>query len=371
MDWNTPPHRSSGPGAFRDLELLLDRLKGQLGFPFPGKIPIWGFLLFILVIFLAYNSYYTVEPEETAVVQRFGEFVRTTDAGLHFKMPFGIETVRKVRTGRVEQHEYGYRTAVAGVRSSFVEKGYEEQARMLSGDLNVVDLQWTVQYKVDDPIAYLFRLEDVESTIDDISESVVRRIVGNRFADEVFTVGRASIADMARTEMQQILNSYHTGIRIVTVQLQNANPPDPVKAAFNEVNEARQEKERMINEAQKVFNQQIPRASGEARQVISQAEAYGLERVNRAQGDSRRFLDILSEFQKSPEVSRQRMYLEAFQTFIGKLDRVVIVDEQQKNLLPMLDLNRLTEGTLPKVVEKAAGSDAPSGNPPGNGDKAR
>jgi modulator of FtsH protease HflK len=371
MDWNTPPHRGSGPGSFRDLEVLLERLKGHLGFTLPGKTPFWGLVLIIVVVFLAINSYYTVEPEETAVVQRFGGFVRTTDAGLHFKLPFGIETVRKVGTGRVQQREYGYRTGTAAVRSRFVEKGYEEEARMLSGDLNVIDLQWAVQYRIDDPKAFLFRVDDVELTIDDISESVVRRIVGNRFADEVLTVGRASIAEMARSEMQQILDTYHAGIRLVTVQLQNANPPDPVKAAFNEVNEARQEKERMINEAQKVFNQQIPRASGEARQTISQAEGYGLERINRAQGESRRFLDILNEYQKAPEVSRQRMYLETFQTFVGKLDRLIVLDQQQRNLLPLLDLNRLTEGTLQKAAEKAAGSDAQSGSPASAGDKTR
>jgi len=371
MDWNSPPHRGSGPRDLRELEALLNRLKSHFSLRLPGKGPLW-YLLFILpVAFVIFNSYYTVEPEETAVVQRFGRFTRTADAGLHFKIPFGIETVHKVRTGRVLQREYGYRTTAAGVRSRFVEKGFEEEARMLSGDLNVIDLQWTVQYKIEDPIAFLFRVEDVESTIDDISESVIRRIVGNRYADEVLTVGRASIADMARVEIQQILNTYKTGIRIVTVQLQNANPPDPVKAAFNEVNEARQEKERMINEAQKVYNQQIPRASGEARQVISQAEGYALERVNRAQGEGWRFLDILTEYQKAPEVSRQRMYLEAFQGFVGKLDKLIVLDGKTNNPLPLLDLNRLMEGPAAKGTEKAAGSDSPTVGAVGAGDKAR
>jgi len=352
MDWQKLPHRGSGPGDFRDLEELIERVKSRLNFSFMGKSPFWFLLLLLAAIVLIYNSYYTVEPEETAVIQRFGQFVYTADAGLHFKIPFGIEKVRKVRTGRVLQREYGYRTAVAGVRSQFVEKGYEEEAHMLSGDLNVVDLQWTVQYKIREPIDYLFRLQDVEATIDDISESVVRRIVGNRYADEVLTVGRASIADMAKVEMQQILDSYSTGVQIVTVQLQNANPPESVKAAFNEVNEARQEKERMINEAQRVFNQEIPKANGEARQIISQAEGYALERVNRGQGEVHRFLNILSEYEKAPEVSRQRMYLEALQIFVGKVDRLIVLDEQQQGILPFFDLERLSGATPPAASGK-------------------
>jgi membrane protease subunit HflK len=145
--------------------------------------------------------------------------------------------------------------------------------------------------------------------------------------------------------MQQILDSYSTGVQIVTVQLQNANPPESVKAAFNEVNEARQEKERMINEAQRVFNQEIPKANGEARQIISQAEGYALERVNRGQGEVHRFLNILSEYEKAPEVSRQRMYLEALQIFVGKVDRLIVLDEQQQGILPFFDLDRLSEAT--------------------------
>ncbi|SMC18801.1 protease FtsH subunit HflK [Desulfacinum hydrothermale DSM 13146] len=344
MDWERPPHRGQGPGNVPDLEQVLTRLKDRFQFPWLKGSPFWPLALIVLVAVAAFNSYYTVEPQETAVVQRFGRFVRTEGPGLHFKIPLGVERVTKVLTGRVLQREYGYRTVAPGVRSRFSEKGFEEESRMLSGDLNVVDIQWTVQYKVRDPAKYLFRLKDVEETLDDISESVVRRIVGNRYADEVLTVGRASIAGMARQEIQQIMDTYHTGLQIITVKLQNANPPEPVKAAFNEVNEARQEKERMINEAEQVYNQRIPKARGQARQTITQAEGYATERVNRARGEVARFQDILAEYRKAPDVTRRRMYLEAMAEFAQKAGRLLILDTEKSGVLPLLNLNDLVPG---------------------------
>lgn len=341
MDWERPSRRGAGADNLKDLEEFFRRLKNRYDMS-STRGPLWILLGIILALFIALNSYYTVEPQETAVVQRFGKFVKIAESGLHFKIPFGIETVRKVVTGRVLQREYGYRTIEPGVRSRYAEKGHEEESIMLSGDLNVIDLQWTVQYKIKNPVDYLFRVHEVESTLDDMSESVVRRIAGNRFADEILTVGRASIADMAQSEIQFFMDLYATGIEIVTVKLQNVNPPNPVKAAFNEVNEARQEKERMINEAQQLYNQRIPRALGEARQAVNQAEGYALERVNRSQGEARRFLDILAEYEKSPYVTRRRMYFEAYVDFIARVDRLLVVDEEQKHFLPFLDMSRMS-----------------------------
>ncbi|ROR01512.1 FtsH protease activity modulator HflK [Desulfosoma caldarium] len=341
MDWERPPHRGQGPGVPPDLEQVINRLRQRFSFPSMKGGAFWIVALVVLVLVVGANAYYTVDPQETAVVLRFGRFVRTEGPGLHFKIPFGVETVTKVLTGRVLQREYGYRTVAPGVRSRFVEEGFEEEARMLSGDLNVVDLQWTVQYKIRDPMEYLFRLHDVESTLDDISESVMRRIVGNRFADEVLTVGRASIAEMARQEIQEIMDMYHTGLQIVTVKLQNANPPDPVKAAFNEVNEARQEKERMINEAQQAYNERIPKARGEARQTVTQAEGYATQRINRAIGETTRFRSILDEYEKAPDVTRRRMYLEAMTEFAAKAGNFLVLDSGGAGVLPILDLNQV------------------------------
>ncbi len=231
MDWERGSRKGTGPTNLKDFEELLRRLKSRYSMA-SARGPLWVLVGVFLVLFIALNSYYTVEPQETAVVQRFGRFIKTADAGLHFKIPFGIDTVRKVVTGRVLQREYGYRTIEPGVRSRYAEKGHEEESIMLSGDLNVIDLQWTVQYKMKSPVDYLFRVHEVESTLDDMSESVVRRIAGNRYADEVLTVGRASIADMAQREIQYFMDLYATGIQIVTVKLQNVNPPNPVKGGL-------------------------------------------------------------------------------------------------------------------------------------------
>jgi modulator of FtsH protease HflK len=340
MVWEKPPGRRGPQVPEVDIQEIVRKLKEQYrSLPF-SRGPLLGLVLAVLLIILGITSYYKVEAEEIAVVLRFGKFIGTAGPGPHFKIPFGVDNVKKVVTGRVHQSEYGYRTAEAGVRSTFVEKGYEQEALMLSGDLNVVNLQWTVQYKIQDPVDYLFRVSGVEKTLDDISESVMRRIVGNRYADEILTVGRASIAEAARKEIQEILDQYKTGLRIVTVALQNVNAPNPVRAAFNEVNEAGQEKDRMINDAQQAYNQKIPKAVGEARQTITQAEGYALERVNRSQGEVSRFLNILAEYQKAPDVTRSRMYLESMESLLGRINQLYVIDQDQKGLLPFFDIGR-------------------------------
>ncbi|MHC1743314.1 MAG: FtsH protease activity modulator HflK [Syntrophobacteraceae bacterium] len=346
MDWERPPHRGQGPGGVPELEEFIRQLKLRYKIPSMPKGPFWLLGLLFVLILIGANCFFTVQSQETAVVQRFGAYVYTATPGWHLKFPFGIDTVTKVASERAMQREYGYRTLRADVKSQFSEKGFEEQSAMLSGDLNVVNLHWAVQYMIESPVDYLFQVKQVEDTLDDISESVMRRIVGNRYADEVLTIGRAAVAQMARDEMQLILNSYKTGVKIITVKLQNVNPPDPVKAAFNEVNEARQEKERMINEAQQAYNQKIPKTMGEARQLVTQAEGYALERVNRSQGDASRFGEILEAYSKAPDVTRRRMYLESFSVFLERVDRLVVIDEQQKNILPLLDVGRAAQSAV-------------------------
>jgi len=213
---------------------------------------------------------------------------------------------------------------------------------MLTGDLNIIDLQWTVQYKIDNPVEWLFKVADVDATIYDVSESVMRRIVGNRYSDYVLTVGRAEIADAVKQEMQKILNTYQTGVKLITVKLQNANPPGPVKDAFNEVNEARQEKERMINEAEAAYNKEIPKALGEAKQKIAEAEGYALKRINKAKGESDRFLSVLKEYKRYEDVTRKRFYLEAYQDFLKRIKNIYVVDSEQKTLVPFMDVGKGT-----------------------------
>jgi membrane protease subunit HflK len=318
------------------LQKLREKFRGR--FRLGGSL--WLLLLAVLIVAAGYASVYTVAPEETGVVQRFGRYVRVTGPGLHFKLPFGIEKVSKVKTGRNFQMEFGYRTVEAGVRSRFTERGFKEESLMLSGDLNVVDLQWTVQYKIGDPKDFLFQVKDVDSAIRDMSESVMRRVVGNRLFDFVLTVGRAEIADRVKVEMQKVLDSYRTGIQVVNVKMQNVTPPEPVEAAFNEVNEAEQERESKINQAQAAYNREIPKAKGSALQTISQAEGYALERVNKAQGEAKRFLDVLREYRQAKDVTKRRLYLESMNQLLDKVDEIYVIDADQKGLVPLLDLQK-------------------------------
>lgn len=338
MDWKGPPSR--GPGGIKDFEEMLQKIREKFRGRFRLGGSLWLLILAVLIVAAGYASVYTVAPEETGVIQRFGRYVRLTGPGLHFKLPFGIETVGKVKTGRNFQMEFGYRTVEAGVRSRFTERGFKEESLMLSGDLNVVDLQWTVQYKIGDPKDFLFQVKDVDSAIRDMSESVMRRVVGNRLFDFVLTVGRAEIADRVKVEMQKVLDSYRTGIQVVNVKMQNVTPPEPVEAAFNEVNEAEQERESKINQAQGAYNREIPKAKGSALQTISQAEGYALERVNKAQGEAKRFLDVLKEYRQAKDVTKRRLYLESMTRLLDKVDEIYVIDADQKGLVPLLDLQK-------------------------------
>ncbi len=338
MDWKGPPSR--GPGGIKDFEEILKKIREQFRGKFRFRGSLWLLLLAVLIVGAVYASVYTVAPEEAGVIQRFGRYVRVTGPGLHFKLPFGIETVSKVKTGRNFQMEFGYRTVEAGVRSRFTERGFKEESLMLSGDLNVVDLQWTVQYKIRDPKDFLFQVKDVDSAIRDMSESVMRRVVGNRLFDFVLTVGRAEIADRVKVEMQKVLDSYRTGIQVVNVKMQNVTPPGPVEAAFNEVNEAEQERESKINQAQAAYNREIPKAKGSALQTISKAEGYALERVNKAQGEANRFLDVLKEYRQAKDVTKRRLYLESMNQVLNGAGEIYLIDEDQKGLVPLLDLQK-------------------------------
>ena len=315
----------------------LRRLRQQFEGFNPGVI--LPALLLFLVLIVAWSSWYTEQPEETAVVQRFGKVQRSTGPGLHFKIPLGIESVRLVPTARVLKEEFGFRTVAAGRQTRYSGGDYSSESLMLTGDLNVIDVQWIVQFRVEDPVRYLFKVREQSQTFRDIAEAVMRRIVGNRLGSDVLTVGRVGVASEVKEEMQQILSEYETGIRLVTVELQDVTPPDSVKPAFNEVNEARQDLERMVNQAQEQANKVIPRAAGEAKQAIAEAEGYATERVNQARGEAARFSSVLSEYQRVPEVTRRRLYLEAMSEVLSDAKTVYIVDSEQRALIPWLSLD--------------------------------
>lgn len=307
-----------------------------------GAASVLVFVVFLLVVWGGMTSYYTVQPEGQAVVKRFGRVVAVKPPGLHFKLPFGIDQQTFVPTARVLKQEFGFRTVEDSLDSATeYSKGstHQDESLMLTGDLKVVDVEWVVQFRVDDPNKYLHRVRDIEQTIRDTSEAVMRRIVGNSLGSDVLTIKRVQIATTAKEELQQILTSFDMGVTIGTVELQDVTPPDPVKPAFNEVNQAEQEKERMINEAEKRRNQMVPRASGEAKQLTEAAEGYRAQRVNRATGEVARFKAIAEEYRNSPEVTRRRMYLEMIDLVMPSLGRVIVVEPGQTAPIPLMNLD--------------------------------
>ncbi len=303
--------------------------------------PILIGLAAILVLVFLMGSVYQIEPEEAGVVLRLGRYVRTTDPGLRFKFPF-FEQVEKVPVERQLKQEFGFRTQVAGVQSTFLTAGLEDESLMLTGDLNVAVVEWIVQYRVADPYDYLFRVRNVEETFRDMNEAVVRAVVGDRTVTEVLTIGRQDIEVTAQVALQELCDQYQNGIRIEQVVLQDVNPPDPVKPSWDEVNQAQQQRDRLINEALTDYNAVIPRARGEAEQTILQAEGYALNRVNRSEGDAARFIAVYEEYQQAPEVTRRRMYLETMSTMMARVPNKVILDSDAQGILPLLPIDGIT-----------------------------
>ena len=297
------------------------------------RLIIVGFIGLMAVM----SSFFTVETEEVGVVLRFGEYVKEATPGLNFKVPF-IDQVQYVPVQRQLKHEFGYRTTSAGVNTSYRKAGYEDESLMLTGDLNLGDIEWVVQYRIDNPYNYLFKIRNVEETLRDISEAAMRQVVGDRTVNEVLTVGRAEVASEVEVILQSISDEYEMGIKIEQVVLQDANPPDPVKPSFNGVNEAEQQRETLINQARAEYNRVIPRAAGEAEQTIQQAEGYALDRVNRAQGEVSRFNDLYAEYVKAPEVTKRRIFLETMEDILPKMGQKIITDENGNSVIPLLQL---------------------------------
>ncbi len=296
-------------------------------------------ILGLVFLFSGINStFYTIEPEEVGVVLRLGKFSRIAKPGLNFKLPFDIENVYKVKIRRIAKEEFGFRTISAGVKTIYQKEGHLEESLLLTGDLNVVDLEWIIQYRVEDPVKYLFNLRNVGNSIRDVSEAVMRQVVGERSFDEVLS-NRNEVAGAAIKNTQLILDKYKCGIKVLTVKLQDVNPPQAVKQAFNEVNESIQDKERLINEAQEIYNKKVPKAKGEARRTITQSEGYALKRVNRATGDISRFNAMYKEYIKAKEITKKRLYIESMESLLKDINKIYIVDEEQKGLLPFVNFS--------------------------------
>lgn len=292
-------------------------------------------VFFALLIF--FSAFFQIEPEEVGVITRFGEYVRKVEPGLNMKMPF-IEQVYKVPVERQQKLEFGFRTVKAGVNTQYTRSGAKDESLMLTGDLNLADVEWVVQYRINDPYNYLFKVRNPQNTLRDVSEAVLRQIVGDRTVNEVLTVGRTEIATKMVELANQICKEYSLGIKIDQIVLQDVNPPEPVKAAFNAVNQAQQERETLINQAKSEYNKVIPKASGQAEETIQQAEGFATERVNNALGEVARFNAIYKEYVKAPEVTKRRIYLETMASVLPKLGSKIIIDEQGNNVLPLLQM---------------------------------
>jgi membrane protease subunit HflK len=297
-------------------------------------------VIVLLVISFVSSLWFTVEPEEVGIVLRFGEYTRTVNPGLNFKMPFGVEEVVKVPVERQLKLEFGFRSSTPGVRTRYSATNYQEESLLLTGDLNAAEVEWIVQFRIKDPYQFLFRVRNAEQTFRDINEAIMRGIVGDRTVDEVITFGRQEVADAVSVKIQELCDQYELGIKVDQVVLQDANAPKPVQPAFNEVNEAEQEKEKLINQAKSEYNKIIPRARGIAEKTIQEAQGYALERVNKARGEASKFDSIFKEYSKAQDVTRQRIYLETMNDVMQNVGRKLITDEQATGILPLFQLEK-------------------------------
>jgi membrane protease subunit HflK len=360
-DQKPPWGKSGGPSSPEELiAALINKLKqtfsgggggpgddtGQTGAPRTGRGGNIGKIIIVIIAVIAfqviYSSFYTIEPGQRGVVLRFGKYASLASPGLNFKLPL-IDDVVKVDVETVRKEEFGFRTKVPGQQTVYQKEGYDPESLMLTGDKNVIDVEWIVQYKVRDPFNFIFKVADVRQAVRDVSETAIRRVVGNMDFDYVLSNREIVASDTAR-ELQDALDSYESGVNIVTVQLQDVNPPDAVKPAFNEVNEADQDMKRLVNEAEEAYNKVIPKARGQAKEMLEEAHGYAVQRVNDSKGNTARFLAILKEYKMAKEITRRRMYLETMEKILPTVTDIYVIDKDQRSILPFLNLNSPQDG---------------------------
>jgi membrane protease subunit HflK len=335
-DWEKLKEQQQGKGGVPpQMDELVKKVKG---FKLPGGMGGPFLIALVIILFLGLSTIYTVAVDEVGVVQRFGRYVRTSQPGLKFKLPTGIEKVTKVKVRRVYKEEFGSRSVQPTRSTRFTgDRDSESVTLMLTGDLNVAMVPWIVQYRIKNEYNFLFKVQNVNRLLRDMSEASMRLVVGDRSINEVISK-REEIADEAKLVLQQELDNAETGINVVTIEMKRTNVPPPVQPSFNEVNQATQEKEKLIYEAKEEYNKAIPAARGEAERTIKAAEGYALDRVNRAKGDASRFEAFYKEYAKAKDVTKRRLYLEMFRDVFPKLGRKYIIDADQKNFLPFLNL---------------------------------
>lgn len=325
--------------------------RGGAGGPFrvtAGQIA--SLAVFVVVVVGVFwgllTCFFTVEADEVGIVQHFGRYTGAPrEPGLNWKLPFGIDRHSLVKVDKIETLEFGFETVSVSERGTRYREGSDEVRLMMSGDQNVVSVEWVVHYKIKDPASYLFKVKEPRETVHDLSQAVMSLVVGDSSATEVFTTRRAEAAQEAKDRLQEILDGYDAGIQIVTVELQDVRAPTKeVEDAFNEVNEAGQERERTILEANREYQKAIPQAEGEARRIVQEAEGFLLKRVNEARGDVALFEKLLVEYENSKEVTRRRLYLEAIEEVLPHLTRIYVVDDASSGPLQVLDLEKAAAG---------------------------
>ena len=334
---------SGQAGSRPDLEELISRGQDLVRRKLPQGAPRGPRMMLIFGLILAavtvWSAFYTVPSDSVAVVQRFGKYLKQVQPGLNFKLPLGIDVATIVPVKRQLKQEFGFATPGATDPYQGSQDGPKE-TQMVTGDLNAALVEWVVQYRISDPMKFLFDVREPSTTLRAVSESVMREVVGDRTVDEVITIGRQEIEAEALVKMQALSTKYQMGISIDQVQLKNINPPQPVQESFNEVNQAQQEKEKLINEARRDYNKVIPLAEGEKDQRIREADGYRLKRINEAEGDVARFSALLAEYHKAPEVTRRRIYIETLQEVLPGIRSKIILDAQSQSILPLLNLDR-------------------------------
>lgn len=295
------------------------------------------FVVFI-VLFFVLTSFYTVEQDEVGVIRRFGAYNRTTDPGLHWKLPFNIEQLDRVKVTLVFKEEFGFRTEKAGIKTQYSKKSFNDEALMLTGDLNVLDVSWILQFTIKDPVQVLFNIRKPRETVRDLSEAVMRQVIGDHSVSEALTTKKNEINFEVQEKLQATLDLYKSGIQITELELQEVLPPGPVTKSFNEVNEAEQEREKVINQSWEAYNKVIPKAKGQAEKTIREAEGYALARVKRAEGDAALFLETWNAYKTAKDVTRRRIYLETLGEVLPRIGKVYVFEPESNNVIPLLNI---------------------------------
>ena len=305
-----------------------------------GKPLLWILgILVVIVLITAGTSFYTVGANERGIILRFGKYVKSTPPGLHWKIPWGVDALYKVKTQYQYKEEFGFRTAQAGVQTRYDRGDYTDESLILNGDLNITDVKWIVQYTIRDPYKFLFKVRNVQSALRDISESAMRQVVGNYSFDETLQQERRRIAQSAREIIAELVDKYELGLRIELVQLKDVHPPEPVRPSFNDVNEAKQEQETVINKANQQYNKEIYRAQGKAERVVQEARGYAIDRVNTAKGDVAHFNELYKQYLEAPQITRKRLYLETMEKVLQNTKKKNIIDKDLQNVLPLLNIS--------------------------------